>query len=225
MSIHDGHRDRLRQQFARSGLDSFNDIQVLELLLTYAIARKDVNPLAHALLAQFGSLSAVLDADPAVLQRVEGIGPSAALFLHLLPQLARRYDIDRSSNMKILRTTADAGQYLRPYFTGLHEECVYLLSLDAKCKVLDCRMVFRGSVNSVNISIRKVVEIALGCGATSVILAHNHVSGVALPSREDEQTTAQVAAALSAIGIKLADHLIIADNDFVSMADSRLLHR
>ena len=225
MSIHDGHRARLRTQLETGGLDSFSDVQVLELLLTYTIARRDVNPLAHALLDQFGSLSAVFDAAPADLQKLDGIGAQTALFLSLVPQLARRCALDRGRKTAILATTEDAGNYLRPYFTGAREECVYLLCLDAKCKVLDCRMVFRGSINLVNISVRKIVEVALQRGATSVILAHNHVSGIALPSREDERSTAQVKAALEPVGIFLADHIIVADDDFVSMADSGLLGR
>ena len=107
-----------------------------------------------------------------------------------------------------------------PYFFGERDEVVYLLCLDAKCKVLDCRMLFRGGVNSAGVSVRKIVETALACNATSVVLAHNHTSGIALPSKEDEATTRQIRTALDAVGILLADHIIVADDDFVSMADS-----
>lgn len=220
MSLHDGHRARLRRQLLVSGLDSFSDVQVLELLLSYAVARKDVNPLAHQLLARFGSLSAVLDASPAELQKVAGIGEHIAVLLSLTPQLLRRYSIDRMGKSTILDTTEKAGNYLAPFFFGAQDEQVYLLCLDAKCKVLDCRMLFTGSINTVGVSVRRVVEEALHHSATSVILAHNHVSGIALPSKEDEVTTKQLKAALDTVGILLADHLVIADGDFVSMADS-----
>lgn len=225
MSVHDGHRSRLRAQLRTGGLDSFSDVQVLELLLTYCNPRADVNPLAHALLDRFGSLSAVLDATPEELAKLPGIGETASLLLSLMPQLFRRYSVDRCRPGQILGTTADAGRYLLPFFLGETEECVYLLCLDAAMKVLDCRKLFAGSINTVSISVRKIVETALLHRASSVVVAHNHTSGIALPSCEDERTTAMLEQALETVSILLADHIIIADGDFVSMADSRMLRR
>ncbi|MBQ5740108.1 MAG: DNA repair protein RadC [Oscillospiraceae bacterium] len=224
MGIHDGHRQRLREQFLNAGLPSFSDIQVLEFLLMHTIPRSDVNPLAHRLLSHFGSLSAVLDAAPADLQKIEGIGQNSAAFLALMPQLLRRYEIDKQRDTTSITTIAAAGAYLKPLFAGETHECVYLMCLDGKCKLLDCRKVFDGSVNSVNISIRKIMELALQQHATSVILAHNHVTGIASPSREDERTTAQLQQALAPVSITLADHIIVADGTFVSMKESGLLH-
>ena len=211
-NVHAGHRQRLKRQFLEAGLDSLSDVNCLELLLFYAIARRDTNPLAHALLEQFGSLSAVFNASPEQLQQVPGISEHAAVLLHAIPALGRRYFIDQTRQEKILNSTERCGAYLIPYFFGAREEQVYLLSLDAKCKVLDCRMLSRGSVNAAEISVRRIVETALAVNATS--------SGIALPSREDEATTRRLETALDAVGIQLVDHIIVADNDFVSMADS-----
>ena len=169
---------------------------------------------------QFGSLSEVFNASPEQLQQVPGISEHAAVLLHAIPALGRRYFIDQTRQEKILNSTERCGAYLIPYFFGAREEQVYLLSLDAKCKVLDCRMLSRGSVNAAEISVRRIVETALAVNATSVVLAHNHTSGIALPSREDEATTRRLETALDAVGIQLVDHIIVADNDFVSMADS-----
>ena len=105
-----------------------------------------------------------------------------------------------------------------PFFFGRRFETVFLLCLDAKCKVLCCRELGEGSVNAAGISVRKVVETALSAGASSVVLAHNHPSGVAIPSEEDIQTTQRITSALRAVDITLADHLIVADEDYVSMA-------
>ena len=221
-NVHGGHRARLREQFLRSGLDSMSDVQVLELLLFFAIPRRDTNPIAHRLLERFGSLSAVFEAPVTELSRVEGVGESAALLLNLVPQAARRHLIDRAKFEQVLDTTEKCGRYLLPFFHGERDEVVYLLCLDAKCKVLDCRMLFRGGVNTAGVSVRKIVEAALTYNATSVVLAHNHVSGIALPSREDEATTRQIRTALDAVGILLADHIVVADDDFVSMADNGL---
>lgn len=221
--IHSGHRDRLRRQFLRSGLDGLNDIQVLELILFYAIGRRDTNPIAHRLLNRFGTLSAVFEAPVSELCKTEGIGENAALLLSLVPQAARRHMIDRARLEQVLDTTEKAGLYLLPFFHGERDEVVYLLCLDAKCKVLDCKILFRGGVNTAGVSVRKIVEAALACNATSVVLAHNHTSGIALPSKEDETTTKQLRTALDAVGILLADHIVVADDDFVSMADNGTL--
>ena len=223
MSVHDGHRARLRRQLLEGGLDSFSDVQALELLLGFVIARKDVNPLAHALLDRFGSLSGVLDAPAGELMKVPGIGENTAVMLSVMPQLMRRYTIGKNKTGTILNTTTKAGSYLLPFFFGAKDEQVYLLCLDAKCKVLDCRKLFTGSVNTVGVSVRRIVEEALRRNATSVILAHNHTSGIALPSREDYGATEQAARALDAVGVPLLDHIIVADGDFVSMADSGLM--
>ena len=223
--MHDGHRARLRRQLLDGGLDSFSDVQALELLLGFVIARKDVNPLAHALLERFGSLSGVLDAPAGDLMKVPGIGENTAVMLSVMPQLMRRYTIGKNKTGTILNTTTKAGSYLLPFFFGAKDEQVYLLCLDAKCKVLDCRKLFTGSVNTVGVSVRRIVEEALRRNATSVILAHNHTSGIALPSREDEETTNMVQAALEAVGIRLVDHMVMVEDDFVSMADSGFFGR
>ena len=196
------------------------EMQVLELVLFYCIPRKDTNPIAHALLDHFGSLSQVLEASVEELQKVPGIGENTAIYLTMLTQVGRYYLVDRSQREVILPTIDKCGAYLVPYFFGRSVETVYLLCLDAKCKVLCCREIGQGSVNSAGISVRKIVEVALGANATTVVLAHNHPSGLALPSAEDIQTTRRVAAALSAVEVHLADHIVVADGDYISMVQS-----
>ena len=220
MSIHDGHRQRLKERFRTGGLDNFTDVQVLELALYYCIPRRDTNPIAHALIEHFGSLSQVLEASVEELQKVPGIGEGTAVYLSLLTQIGRFYLVDRSQREEILPTLDKCGEYLVPRFFGRSTETVFLLCLDAKCKVLCCREVGQGSVNSAGISVRKIVETALGVNATTVVLAHNHPSGLALPSAEDIITTRRVAAALAAVEVHLADHVVVADGDYVSMVQS-----
>jgi len=220
MGIHDGHRERMKQRFAEHGLDGFDDHTALELLLFYALPRADVNPLAHALMDRFGTFAAVFDATEEELRSVPGVGESTAVLLKLVPQVARRYLMSRSSFDVILDSSKKAGEYLVPRFYAEKDEVVYLVCLDAKGKVLACRFMGRGSVNSANISVRKIVECALLCNATSAIVAHNHTSGIALPSKEDEASTRKIASALAAVDVVLADHIIVADGDFVSMADN-----
>ena len=220
MSIHDGHRDRLKKRFLIEGLDNFSDIQVLELLLFYCIPRKDTNELAHRLLNRFGNLFQVLEAKVEDLEQVEGIGPNAALFLSLIPAVGRYYSVNRNTECRILKNTTECGYYMLPFFSNRVNETVFLLCLDAKRKVLSCQMVGEGSVNSAGVPIRRVVEMALAANATTVVLAHNHPSGIATPSYEDILTTRRVAAALDSVEIVLADHIVVAEDDFVSMVQS-----
>ena len=222
MSIHDGHRQRLKNRFLKEGLDNFEDIQVLELLLFYCIPRQDTNPLAHALLNKFGSLAQVMEATPDELKKVPGVGDNVATFLSLTTALGRYYQVNRSANTLIMRDVEMCGEYLVPFFYGRRNETVFLLCLDAKCKVLCCQEVGEGSVNSAAVPIRRIVETALNANATSVVLAHNHPSGIAVPSDEDVFTTRRVALALNAVEIQLADHVVVADGDYVSLAQSGL---
>lgn len=220
MSIHDGHRQRMKERFLAEGLDNFSDIQVLELLLFYAVPRQDTNPIAHALLERFGTLAQVLETPVTELEKVKGVGHNAAVLLNLSTELGRRYQVSRMMQTRILASVEECGKYLVPRFFGRRNETVFILCLDAKCKVLGCVEVGEGSVNSAGVPVRRIVETALAYNATTVILAHNHPSGLALPSGEDVQTTHRVAAALNAVEISLADHIVVADDDFVSIVQS-----
>jgi len=220
MSIHEGHRQRIKNRFRKDGLDNFSEVHVLELLLCYCIPRKDTNPLAHMLLEHFGSLAQVLEAPMEELEKIPGVGENISTFLALTTAVSRYYLVNRSMPSAILQTTAQCGEFLLPYFYGRRNETVFLLCMDAKCKVIACREVGEGSVNSAAVPVRKVVEMALAANATSVVLAHNHPSGLALPSAEDVQTTKRIARALYSVDISLADHIIVSDGDFTSLAQS-----
>ena len=220
MGIHDEHRKRMKARFLEEGLDNFSDIQVLEFLLFYCIPQGDTNPLAHDLIKQFGSLSQVLEAPVSELEKIKGVGPHSAIFLNLITEVSRYYLVDRSGKNTILDTTEKCGHYLIPRFYGRRNETVFLLCLDAKCKMLCCKEIGEGSVNSAGVPVRRIVETALTANATTVVLAHNHPSGIALPSSDDVQTTHRVAAALDTVDIILADHIIVADDDFVSLVQS-----
>lgn len=214
MSIHEGHRQRLKDQFLRNGLDSFTDVQMLELLLFYVIPRRDTNPIAHALIDRFGSFSNVLDAPRAKLVKDGKLSENAATFLKLIKEAGRCCESDKSKNKPILGSLSECGDYLKPFFINRKNEVVFLLSLDAKLKVLNCRQVGEGSVNYASVPVRRCVEMALEDGASTVVLAHNHPSGLAIPSGDDIQATRRLAAALSAVEIHLADHIVVAVDEF-----------
>lgn len=221
MSDHSNHRKRLRERFLKEGLDNFNDINALELLLFYCIPRKDTNAVAHQLIDYFGNLAAVLEAKPEEIQKVLGVGESTATFLSLVRQMCRYYQIRRADAGEMLTTLDACGKYLLPFFVGRENETVFLLCLDAKCKVICCRKVGEGSVNSANVPVRRIVEMALDANATTVVLAHNHPSGLALPSKDDIRTTHKLAHALGFVDVTLADHIVVSGDDFVSIVQSR----
>lgn len=222
MGLHDGHRQRLIQRFLEEDLDSFEPHNVLELLLFYAIPRKDTNELAHVLMNTFGSLKGVLDAPYEELLKVSGIGPNAAALLKLVPSLTRTYYSSDERSI-ILDTSEKSGEYFLPYFIGQTEEVVRLACLDAGGKVISNQLLHRGSVNAAEVNIRKIVNHALRNNAVGVILAHNHPGGLPLPSEEDVLTTKSLREALMPMGILLMDHIIVAGQEFVSMARSGVI--
>ena len=213
----------MKARYKDHGLDNFNDVNVLELLLFYAIPRKDTNEIAHALLDHFGSLDRVFEASIPELEAVPGVGESSALLISLIPALMRRYLTVKGSCVSTISGSADAGRYLVPRLMFEKDEKLLLLCLDAKKSVISCINLGSGVVNAVDVNVRKVVENAVRHRANTVILAHNHPGGVALPSREDERLTIEIAAALKLVGIPLVDHIIVAGDDYVSFADSGMM--
>ena len=224
MGVHEGHRDRLRHSYLEHGLMSMTDINALELLLFYAIPRRDTNEIAHRLLDRFETLDGVCSASMEELQEVEGIGENAAALLTLIPEIMKKSRVSKAREIRQIRSSDDAGAFLLPYFLNEQDEVVYLLCLDTKRCVICCAEMGRGVVNSVDTGIRRIVEKALKARASSVIIAHNHPDGIALPSREDELFIRALYNALETVGIRLEDHIIVAEDDYTSMADTGLLY-
>ena len=158
-NIHAGHRQRLLESYCSAGLAGLSEVEVLELLLTYAIPRRDVNALAHRLLARFGNFHTVLETPLDVLQQVEGVTRRAAALLRLIPQLWGMYDVSRNDMNMICADTGDYSRVLLPRFRGAREECVWLLCLDAKYKYLDCKQLCAGAVNSVSAGAKRKKRI------------------------------------------------------------------
>lgn len=208
MGIHDGHRERLRSRFIEHGLDNFNELNALELLLFYAIPRRDTNGIAHALLDRFGSLSAVFSASQEELQDVEGIGENAAALIRLIPQIMKKAATGSAEKKRKIKNSRDAAQYLRPRFMYEDDELFIVLFLDSHRNVIRCEEMSRGTVNAVEVNVRRVVEFALKYKASSLIIAHNHPDGNLMNSAEDDYITRQLSNSLSMVGIKLCDHII-----------------
>ncbi len=220
MNLHEGHRQRLKDRFIRTGLSDFEDHNILELLLFFSVPRSDTNELGHKLLKKFGSISNVFDAPIDELCKVDGIGMHSATLIKMIPELCNIYHVDKTEKVTVVNSTNIAGRYFVPRFMGKKDEEVHIMLLDDKKKVIKCEMISKGTVNSSTVSIRKIATEALNCGATGVVLAHNHPGGLALPSGNDISVTRKIYRALKLIDIQLCDHIVVADGDFVSMLDS-----
>lgn len=222
-SVHEGHRRRMKQRFQEEGLDSFADHQILEMLLFFTVPRRDTNQTAHLLLAAFGSLAGVLEAEAHDLAKVDGVGESTALLLTLLPHLTRRYLQDRWGERPILDSTTRAGNYVVDLLSGRTYEVFYVICLDSQCGVINAVLLFQGTINQAPVYPRMVVETALRHKAHSVILAHNHPGGSANPSNQDVEVTKNLRRALNGVQIEVHDHVISAGMCFFSFAEKGIL--
>ena len=223
MTMHEGHRQRMRERFRREGLEGFAPHEVLELLLFYGRARGDVNPLAHELLDAFGSLKGVLEARPEQLMAVKGVGEETATLISLMLPMFRRYNACVCEERKRLVTRGEAQSYCRALMAGWRTERFYVLCLSVDNQLLGQRLVAEGTLAEVPAYPRTVVETALNYNAHSVVLCHNHPSGSASPSAEDVSSTYQLRDVLHRLGIRLQDHIIVAGNQAFSMLQNGLL--
>lgn len=217
--IHEGHRERLKKRFSENGLDGFAPHEVLELMLFYAIPRRDTNAVAHSLIKAFGSFDGVLEADELSLQKIEGVGPQAAGLLTLFFQSYKYYVAAKAKKRFVLTAASDARDYVSRFFFGEKEEMCYLFCFDSANRLIVPALVSRGSVNATEVSARKIAELATRHNAVTVLLAHNHPGGLAMPSASDIAVTKKLFRILHELGIKLADHIIVTEDGSISLAD------
>ena len=222
-NIHDGHRDRMRKRFLKSGFDAFAPHEKVEFLLFACKTRGETNPLAHELIRRFGSFSGVLDAPYEELLDVPGMGPVAAAFFKMLPQAFRCYEMDRESNRARMYDYREMARYLMKQYVGLSREVVVLMLLDSSNRILYCDIVSEGTAVTANIYVQKIVGLAARYQAVYAVLSHNHPSGSALPSPQDLSITSRIFDALRDIDVLLIDHIIVAGRNFTSLKESGLM--
>ncbi|MBI4574428.1 MAG: DNA repair protein RadC [candidate division NC10 bacterium] len=219
----EGHRGRLRARYRLNGEAALQDYELLELLLTFAIPRRDAKFLAKNLLVRFGTLARVFEADPTRLEEVEGIGPQAATLISLIRPLASRFLKAVPAGKSLLRSTGEAAAYFQLKLKGLPEEEVHVAFVNSKNAVTATERLQRGTVDQSAVYVRKIIERALAHKASGFILAHNHPSGDPTPSSHDRELTQAVKAAAATVGIRFLDHLIIGDAEPFSVKANGLL--
>ena len=214
---HAGHRERLKLKIESVGMDHLAPHEVLEYLLFYCIPRRDTNELAHDLIRKFGSLSGVLEADMSQLEKVGGISHSTAVFLTSIPNVARYYLKDRWQDKPAFKDSLTLGSYLCDLFAGEKNEAFYVMSLDSRCRLIKTDLVYRGTINETPIYPRIIVELVLKNNAAAVVLSHNHPGGNLSASEADILMTKTMVEVLTALSVKVIDHVIVCGNRFSSM--------
>ena len=206
-----GHRARLRTRYRRNGEAALQDYELLELLLTFAISRRDTKLLAKKLLERFGTLARVFEAEPATLEEVDGIGPQAATLISLIRPLAARFLTAAPGAKTVLRSTGDASAYFQAKLKGLPEEDVHVAFVNTKNAITATECLQRGTVDQSVVYVRKVIERALVHKASGFVVVHNHPSGDPTPSNHDRDVTRALKSAAATVGVRFLDHLIIGD--------------
>ena len=213
---HSGHRQRLRDQVLKGGLDALHEHQVLEYLLTFVLPQKDTNVIAHDLISEFGSFSKVFEADINTLKKVKGVGEVVAHFLYNFRDFYFYYQKHKSSPKGSIKGLGEAKQFMMPYFVGKNIEELYAVAIDGKNRVIDVKLICDGVVNEANVNMRVLTQFLINNNASNFILAHNHPDGGCLPSPADDATTAAVVAVTEINGIRLLDHIIIGSDNAYS---------
>ncbi len=220
---HSGHRARMREKYLKSGLDVFAPHEILELMLYYAIPYKNTNDIAKNLISRFGSLDGVLDAPIDSLVEA-GLTENQAIYLKLFPDITRIYYRAKYDSDDGPIDFDNLPDYISRRFIGLtSQERVLLILLDVKGKEVFSGFINEGNFEATRLSVRSIVRLAMNYGAVTAILAHNHPSGVALPSKDDINTTLYLRDALSLVDVNLIDHFIVANEECISMAQSDFL--
>ena len=216
--IHSGHRSRLRQRFLKQGIEGFEPHNILEILLFYGIPYRDTNDIAHKLIDKFGSLEGVFDADIKELTKIDGIGENSATLIKLVPQISKYYLSLKNKNKKVFASLDEVAEFMQSHYLFEEREIFTALYLDGSGRLISYDKIAKGTANSVDVNIPKVLEITLLKNASSVIIAHNHPSGNLAPSTADLHATNHLSDAFKMLHINFVDHLIITQDNYLSLA-------
>jgi len=220
---HLGHRERLRARARAGGLSALPDYELLELYLARSIPRRDVKPLAKALIARFGSLAGVWGAPLEALTGVAGVGEAVALDLKLVHEAAQRFARERVEKRTVISSSSALAAYVKVTLAHEPREQFRVLFLDKKNQLIADEVMNRGTTDHAPVYPREVARRALELAASALILLHNHPSGDPTPSSADVQITRQVVEAARALGLSVHDHLVVGRDGIASLKALGLL--
>lgn len=212
-NVHAHHRKRLKTRFLEYGFDQFNDHQILELLLFFAIPQADTNPIAHNLLNKFGTLSSVFEASYEELLTVEGIGDHSATLLKVLPALANVYNVASTKKEFKILNHESLTQYITTLFKGVHNEEFYVINVSPRNEILNCDKISSGDSETIDLTIREITNYVLKKKCGRIIVAHNHPKGSNKPSNPDIVTTHRLISSCVLNDVDVLDHIIYSPYD------------
>ena len=218
-----GHRKRLRERFLKSGLEGFQDYEIIELLLSLGTPRQDTKHQAKEALHRFKTLRGVLEADPQALQEIKGIGPHSVFGLKITQAVAREFLKEKSLEMPTWNSSQEIFEYFFHSMRDLKKEVIKAVFLNSQNGVIEIKDISQGTVDSAHLYPREVIESAIRCQAVGLVLVHNHPSGLPQPSQSDKELTRNLVFAGMVMQIKVLDHLIIGDNRYYSLAGEGLI--
>ncbi len=218
---HGGHRGRLKSRFRNEGLDSFADHEILEMLLFFSIPQMNTNDIAHDLIARFGSLEGVFEADYDELKTVNYIKDNSAVLIKFVAGIARRYSIGKVKDDICFDTVEKIGRYLRAKYLTIPCERVYMMMFDNSMHLIECAHIVDGAVNCASITTRVMAQKALLKNASNVVIAHNHPNGLAIPSNEDIEISSMLDTAFGLVGVNMLEHIIVAGDKFTPIMRSQ----
>lgn len=222
-NLHLGHRQRMRERCKNFGTASLANHELIEMLLYYCIPMKDTNAIAHKILNDFGSIPMILEADSHDIERRCGLSENSALFFGLVAELIKRNNSEKWLPRTVINSSSLAGEFAVSLLSYERNECFYVICLDSQNRLISSVLLSEGTVSEAYIYPRNVVEAALRYKARSIILTHNHPGGDKKPSMEDIMFTKKIVSVMNSINIYVFDHIIVADNDYISLADKGLL--
>jgi DNA repair protein RadC len=217
------HRKRIRSRFIKSNGKGMSDYEFLELLLTYAIPRKDVKPIAKQLLSSFGSFSGVLDADKKDLKQINGVGEVSSVLILLVKKLMELYLEDVLFDRNVLSSPKMVVDFARLKISGSKDELFLCIFLNTKNEVIDYEIVQEGTIDQVILYPRKLIERAIIHKASGIILIHNHPSGHAEPSSEDKILTNEIISSAKLFDLRVLDHIIVSKGGYFSFKENNLI--
>ncbi|RLE11711.1 hypothetical protein DRJ04_07550 [Candidatus Aerophobetes bacterium] len=219
-----GHRERLRKRFQRAGSKGLQDYELLELLLTYAIPRKDVKPVAKRLIEQFAGFGAVFDASLEELKKIPGVGSASAVLIKLVKEVFCIYLNERMRKKNLVSSPQAAVDFARVRLAGLPHEAFMVIYLNVKNEVIDYEIIQEGTVDRAVIYPRRIIESALSYHAAGILLVHNHPSGHPEASDDDKKITRMIAETAGVLDIKIIDHIIVGKSGYFSFIEQGLLN-